>query len=255
MRYIFIRFLYFSVFSSLIFSSCLPVKRLAYVQSERGADPIDMQYLGQPIDNIIRSGDELYIRISSADEERTNINYQDQTRGIYDPTLLSYTVSDDGTIKLPYIGRILLAELTLEEASDKIEAALGEFLFIPSAYIRFVNTKITVLGEVRSPGVYMFNYKNINILQAIAYANDITEFGNRRNVLIIREEGVRRYKQYIDLTSDDLLESEWYLIKSDDIIYIEPLRRKKFDMNTVPYNLIISVITTAIVVITFVNTN
>ena len=253
MRYIFSRILYIAVIPSLIFSSCLPLDRLAYVQSERSTDPSHMQYIGPQIDNIITPGDELYIRISSADDDRTIIQ-QDQAYRM-DPTLLSHTVSDDGTIKLPYIGRILLADRTLEEASDIIEEALKEFLFIPSVYIRFVNTKVTVLGEVGNPGVYMFNYKNINILQAIAYANDITNFGNRRNVLIIREEGVRRYKHYIDLTSDDLLESEWYLIKSDDIIYVEPLRRKKFDLATVPYNLILSIITTGIVLITFINTN
>ena len=254
MKYFSSRFLlYFAMISTLIFSSCLPLNRLAYVQSERSTDPAHMQYIGPQIDNIITPGDELYIRISSADDDRTIIQ-QDQAYRM-DPTLLSHTVSDDGTIKLPYIGRILLADYTLEEASDIIEEALKEYLFIPSVYIRFVNTKVTVLGEVGNPGVYMFNYKNINILQAIAYANDITNFGNRRNVLIIREEGVRRYKHYIDLTSDELLESEWYLIKSDDIIYVEPLKRKKFDMATVPYNLIISVITTALVVLTFIQTN
>lgn len=256
MRFIFKRIFYFSVICSLIFSSCLPLNRLAYVQSERGTDPSHMQYIGPQIDNIITPGDELYVRIASADEDRAAATIQqDLGRGVYDPTFLSYTVSDDGTIKLPYIGRILLANHTLEEASDLIEEALKEYLFIPSVYIRFVNTKVTVLGEVGNPGVYMFNYKNINILQAIAYANDITNFGNRRNVLIIREEGVRRHKHYIDLTSDDLLESEWYLIKSDDIIYVEPLRRKKFDLATVPYNLILSIITTGIVLITFVQTN
>jgi polysaccharide biosynthesis/export protein len=236
----------------LLTHSCVPRHRLVYVQPDRDAR---MQFTGQKIDNIIRPGDELYIRITSADEERTAIMYQD-ARAVYDPTLLSHTVSDDGTIKLPYIGRILLAELTLEEASDEIEAALSDYLFIPSAYIRFVNTKVTVLGEVRNPGVFVFNYKNINILQAVAYANDINEFGNRQRVLIIREEdGMRRTKHYIDLTSDSLLESEWYHIKSDDIIYVEPLGRKKWGIEAVPYNLILSVITTTLVVITYLNRN
>ena len=247
------RVLCISLFSLLIATSCVPTDRLAYVQSPQGTDPADMQYIGQQIDNVIRPGDELYVRITSADEERTAVMYQDQGR-IHDPSLLSHTVSEDGTIKLPYIGRILLAELTLEEASDKIEASMSDYLFVPSIYIRFVNTKVTVLGEVRNPGVFVFNYKNINILQAIAYANDITEFGNRRNVLIVREEdGMRRTKHYIDLTSDDLLESEWYMIKSDDIIYIEPLGRKKWGMATVPYNLIISAITTAMLVNTYLS--
>jgi polysaccharide biosynthesis/export protein len=244
------RVLFLLSFSALIFSSCVPVSRLAYVQSD---DPSDMQFKGVPTDNLIRPGDELFIRITSADEERTAIMVQDQGRAVMDPTLLSHTVSDDGTIKLPYIGRIYLAELTLEEASDEIERALSDYLFIPSAYIRFVNTKVTVLGEVRNPGVFVFNYKNINILQAIAYANDITEFGNRRKVLIVREEdGMRKTKQYVDLTSDNILESESYQLKSDDIIYVEPLRRKKWGMAQVPYNLILSIVTTALVVMTYV---
>ncbi len=236
-------------------SSCIPVRRMSYVQSDRRQDPNEIMYTGQHIDDIIRPGDELYIRTTSADEESTIFSSRGQAGAVYDPSLLSYTVSEDGTIRLPYIGNIQLSNLTLEEAADSIEVNLSQYLFIPSVFIRFINTKVTVLGEVNSPGVYRFNYKNINILQAIGYANDITEFGNRRNVLIIREEGARKTKQHINLLSDDLLESEWYLIKSNDIIYVEPLKRKKWGMSTVPYNLILSVISTGIVLMTFINTN
>lgn len=241
--------------SIFLLSSCVPLKRISYVQSDRRTSQEEMNYIGQQIDNIITPGDELFIRITSADEEQANINLMDQGGRNIDPTLLSYTVSTDGTIKLPYIGRLALENITLEEASDKIEEALSQFLYLPSAYIRFVNTKVTVLGEVRNPGVFVFNYKNINILQAIGYANDITEFGNRRNVLVIREEGVRKSKFYVDLTSDDLLESKEYLIKADDIIYVEPLKRKKYGMATVPYNLILSFITTGLVILTFIQRN
>ncbi len=235
----------------ILVSSCVPRSKLAYVQSDKTVDLEDTFFEGQQIDNIIRPGDEIYIRITSADEERTSFVAQGQPGGVYDPTFLSYTISDDGTVKLPYIGRIVLANLTLEEATDSIEADLAQYLFIPSVYMRFINTKVTVLGEVNSPGVYMFNYKNINIMQAIGYANDITEFGNRSNVLIIREEGTRKKKQYINLLSDELLESEWYLVKSNDVIYVEPLGRKRWDMRTVPYNLIFSAITTAVMLLTF----
>ncbi len=248
-----------TLFSALIaivfFNSCVPIKQLAYVQSESEVDLEETFFEGQPIDNIIRPGDEIYIRITSADEERSSFVAQGQPGGVYDPTFLSYTVSDDGTVKLPYIGRIPLANLTLEEATDSIEVNLAQYLFIPSVYMRFINTKVTVLGEVNSPGVFMFNYKNINIMQAIGYANDITEFGNRRNVLIIREDGTRKRKKHVNLLSDELLESEWYLIKSNDIIYVEPLGRKRWDMRTVPYNLIFSAITTAVMILTFVGTN
>jgi polysaccharide biosynthesis/export protein len=126
---------------------------------------------------------------------------------------------------------------------------------MPSVFMRFMNTKVTVLGDVGRPGVYMFDYKNINILQAIGYAGDVGIFGNRRNVLIIREDGGKREKHYIDLTRGNLLESDWYNLKSGDIVFVEPLGRKKWGMATVPYNLILSLITTGLFVYTFVQNN
>jgi polysaccharide biosynthesis/export protein len=132
---------------------------------------------------------------------------------------------------------------------------LLNFCFMPSVYMRFINNKVTVLGEVNTPGVYTFDRKNINILEAVGYARDITQFGNRRNVLLIRESGVTRTKHYVDLTSSDLFRSEYYLIQPDDIIYVEPLGRKKWGIGTVPYNLLFSAITTFLVVYNFVKTN
>jgi len=235
-----------------IISSCVPVRRLAYVQSDADLPPSQMVFTGQQADNTIRPGDEIYVRISSADEQPTALT-QDMQRGTQNPTFLSYTVNEDGTIRLPYIGRINLYNLTLEQASEKVEAALSQYLFLPSVYMRFINTRVTLLGEVNLPGVYEFDYKNITILQAIGYARDITDFGNRRNVLIIREDGAERSKHFIDLTRDDLLESEFYTIQSGDVIYVEPLKRKVWGLTTVPYNLLLTLVSTGLVVYTFFN--
>jgi polysaccharide export outer membrane protein len=142
----------------------------------------------------------------------------------------------------------------LLEASDKIEEELSQYLLYPSVFVRFINNKVTVLGEVNQPGVYVFNYKNVNILQAIGYANDIATFGNRNKVLIVREEGEYRSKEYVDLTSDELLESEFYMVKSNDVIYVEPLKSKKWGMDTFPYDLLLSMVSLTIVVLTFMVT-
>ncbi len=242
--------------TGLFFSSCVPVKKVAYVQSESKLTEQELNelyFIGKDIDNKIRPGDELYIRISSADEGQTSFGMDNQ-RYIYDPSLLSYIVDESGEIKLPYIGRMDIANMTLVQASDSIEASLSRYLYIPSVFIKFINNKVTILGEVNNPGVYVFNYKNINILQAIGYASEISDFGNRENVLLIREEGNIKTKHYLDLTSDDLFESQFYLLKSNDIVYVEPLKRKKWGMISVPYSLILSVISTSIVLITFINT-
>jgi len=239
-----------------VVSSCVPNKKVVYVQDskEMAAQQVDnMYFIGEPLDDVILQGDELYIKVTSADETQTNFN-QDRQSISRDPSLLSYTVGDDGNIKLPYINRVKLSGLTLVEASDLIETELSQYLLYPSVFIRFVNNKVTLLGEVNSPGVYVFNYKSVNILQAIGYANDIATFGNREKVLIVREEGGFRSKQIVDLTSNELLSSKYYMIQSNDIIYVEPLKSKKWDMATFPYDLLLSMVSLTIVVLTFMIT-
>lgn len=243
------RILLLAIILSLSFFSCVPVSRIAYVQSDS-----KKEFQGEPADIRIRPGDEIYVRITSADETPINFIGEGVRQGS-DARLVSYTVNEQGEIKLPYIGRVIIGGLTIDEASDKVEIGLADFLFMPSVFMRFMNTKVTVLGEVQRPGVYMFDYKNINVLQAVGYAGDIGVFGNRKKVLIIRENGGVREKHYIDLTRGDLLESEWYNLNSGDILFVEPLASKKWGMAQVPYNLILSLITTGLVVFTFVQNN
>jgi len=244
------------VATSIVAASCVPNRKVVYVQdsNDLAKQQVDnMYFIGEPLDDVIRQGDELYIKVTSADETQTNFN-QDRQSLSRDPSLLSYTVDEEGNIKLPYINRVKLSGLTLVEASDLIEAELSQYLLYPSVFIRFVNNKVTVLGEVNSPGVYIFNYKSVNILQAIGYANDVATFGNREKVLIVREEGGFRSKQMVDLTSNELLSSKYYMIQSNDIIYIEPLKSKKWDMATFPYDLLLSMVSLTIVVLTFMIT-
>jgi polysaccharide export outer membrane protein len=237
---------------SLLYS-CVSNRKVVYVQDspEMAIQQMDnMYFIEETMDNTIRPGDELYIKVSSADEGQTAFNEINRER-ISDPSVVSYTVDEEGYIKLPYIKRIKLTGLGLHEASDSIENELSQYLYIPSVFIRFVNNKVTILGEVNRPGVYVFNYKSINVLQAIGYANDVSTFGNREKVLIIRDEGGYSSKYSIDLTSDELLTSKYFMLKSNDIVYVEPLKRKKWDMDTFPYDLLLSVASLTIVVMTF----
>ena len=213
----------------------------------------NMYFIDEPTDDLIRPDDELYIKVSSADEAKTVFNDGSSDR-MYDPSVISYTVDEAGYIKLPYINRIKLSGLTLAEASESMEKELAQYLYFPSVFVRFVNNKVTILGEVFNPGVYVFNYKSINILQAIGYAGDISIFGNRQNVLIVRDEGDYRSKYKVDLTSDELLSSKYYMVKSNDIIYVEPLKSKKWGMEEFPYDLLFSMVSLTIVVLTFMVT-
>lgn len=246
--------LLFVVFSLLV--SCIPNRKINYVQDGRDMylqQQDNMYFIDEDMDLAIRQGDEIYVRVTSDDETQTNFN-QASFEQVRDPSVISHTVDQDGYIKLPYVNKIKLTGLTLLEASDLIEEELSQYLLNPSVFLRFVNNKVTILGEVNQPGVYVFNYKNVNILQAIGYANDIATFGNRKTVIIIREEGDYRSKYVVDLTKDNLLTSELYLIKSNDIIYVEPLKQKKWGMDTFPYDLLLSIASLTIVVLTFMVT-
>jgi polysaccharide biosynthesis/export protein len=237
----------------LLAASCVPIRKTSYVQEDKSmrVQQVDnMYFIDEPVDDLIRSGDELYIKVSSADEGKTAFNETSQDR-IYDPSVISYTVDEEGYVKLPYINRIKLSGLTLVQASESMEEELSQYLYFPSVFVRYVNNKVTILGEVNNPGVYVFNYKSINILQAIGYAGDISVFGNRQKVLIVRDEGDYSSKYKVDLTSDVLLTSQYYMLKSNDIVYVEPLKSKKWGMEEFPYDLLFSLVSLTIVVLTF----
>ncbi|MEA1896808.1 MAG: polysaccharide biosynthesis/export family protein [Bacteroidota bacterium] len=232
--------------------SCVTNKQMVYVQEEkeeRGKfETIEKQ------DRLIQTDDELYIRISSEDEQ-TNIFEQrtDYDIARADITLVSYLVNEEGFIRLPPIGDIQLMGLKLDEASNVIEMALVGLISSPAVSIKLVNKTVTVLGEVREPGRYEFYDQRINIFQALGYAGDIAEYGNRKKIMLIREEKNTITRHYIDLTDEDLLASYYYYVKPNDVIYVEPLRRRFWGINNFPFSLILASVSTFVLVMSYIN--
>ncbi len=241
----------------IIGTSCAPTKRSAYFRINKEVkeyDQPDQTYISMKDSlYVIKPGDELYITITTADNEPNSFSTGTQGMGIMtlSSEFISYLVDRDGFVRLPYTGKIKLSELTIDEATIIIETELSQYLYQPVASIRLVNTRITILGEVLAPGVYIVNNKPINIYQAIGYAGDITTFGNRKSVLIVREENNIVTKKYVDLTNDAILGSQWYTLRPNDIVYVEPLTRRIFGVETVPWGLITSAISTTLVIMTF----
>jgi len=237
--------------------SCAPTTRSAYLRVEDDLQDIDAPdksyYIESDSTYLLQPSDELYITVTTAEQDANNFN-TDQGAGSLGVDLLSYVIDQEGFIKIPYLNRIQVSGLTVNEAAEKIERDLSQYIFEPAVVIRMVNARITILGEVTSPGLYIVNNRPVNIFQAIGYAGDITTYGNRRKVLIIRTENDSIMKKYIDLTNDDVLASDWYTIHPEDIIYVEPMQRKILGTETVPWGLITSAISTTIVIMTFMIT-
>jgi len=239
----------------IIISSCVPNRRAVYTQVKPSVGDTARFFIPYDrYDDFIKPGDELYIRVSSFDEE-SNFFTQERDQyymGMSDITLVSYTVREDGYLNLPYAGEVRVEGLTLVEASEKIEEVLSGFLNQPSVFVKFVNKNITVLGEVARPGRYTFSEKNINIFQALGMAGDITYYGNRNRVMIIREENDIISRNYVDLTKSSVYGSYYYFLKPNDIVYVQPLKRRRWGFRDFPFQLVLSASTTFVLILNYI---
>jgi len=203
------------------------------------------------------ANDNLYIKVLSFDEKTYGFfNLEPANAASYvgseaSLNLYCYTVSESGYIDFPFVGEIYVKDLTLKEAKAVIEKQLKAYLNQTSVIVRFVSKEITILGEVNRPGKYPIFKDRINILQVIGLAGDVSRFGNRKRVTVIREiDRVASY-HYLDLTDKRIVQSEFFFLKPNDIIYIEPLKEKQWGFDTFPYTLVLSSITTLITLLYF----
>jgi len=202
-------------------------------------------------------GDNLYIKVQSLDQKSNEFFNQDsksRTSNYNDASIYleSYSVDNKGNIFFPFIGPIHVLGLTLDQSKVEIENVMDKYLKETTIVVKLVNFNITFVGEVRRPGEYKIYQDKINIFEAISLAGDITDYGNRNEVKLMRMTDDGMALHIIDLTKEDILESPYFYLKPNDIVYIEPLKGKQFAFATFPYALLFSTITTLIVLLTFI---
>ena len=137
--------------------------------------------------------------------------------------LIGYLVSREGTIDFPMLGTIKVIGLTTDELKNLLLEKLQPFLKDPVVLVRFLNFRITVLGEVLTPGTYFVSNERVTILDMLGQAGDITPYGNRANVLIIREQNGQRLTARLNLQDRTIFESPYFYLQQNDVIYVEPL--------------------------------
>jgi polysaccharide export outer membrane protein len=236
---------------ALALSSCVPQEKLKYVQDETTSS-LKSEYLkARPVKRI-QPFDNLYIKVLSIEEQNARI-FSNETNlsGGMDINLISYTVNAQGKVDFPFVGEIDVNNLTLKEAKDKIESELAQYLSNTSIMIKFVNSNITVLGDVRNQGEFPFFKEQINIFQAIGYAGGMTDFGDRSKITLIRERnGVYQY-HLVDLTDKAIIESDYFYLQPNDVLIVEPIKTKYRNLRTFTYSTFLATLTTAITVLYF----
>jgi polysaccharide export outer membrane protein len=160
-----------------------------------------------------------------------------------------FLVDKEGYVEIPIIGKTKLVGLSTFKARDVIREKVSVYFKDPSVLVRYANYKITILGEVARPGTYTVPNEKVSLLDAIGLAGDLTVFGKRFNVLLIRENGNKKEFVRFDLNSTDIFKSPYYYLKQNDIIYIEPTKAKVAALNTARAQLLALVGTTLTVII------
>jgi polysaccharide export outer membrane protein len=137
---------------------------------------------------------------------------------------MGYFVDQKGFIDFPGLGRIQVKGLTLDAAKLKIYEMIQPYLKDAVVNIRFLNFKVTVTGEVNLPGVIKLTNKRVSLLEAIGQAGDLTQYANRTNILVVREQNGKREYARINLQSAEVFRSPYFYLQQNDLIYIEPLK-------------------------------
>ena len=242
---------------AVLFSSCVPQRKIKYLQQQADAIVKTEFVNARKIDYTIQPGDNLYIKVSSINQKANSIfNTESQYRQQYmnndvSVYLNSYTVDNEGYIDFPLIGQLLIKNLTIEETKNKVQEKLSEYIKESIVIVKLVNFNITMLGEVRKPGEYKIYQDEINIFEALSLAGDLGDFADRNNIVLVRQTKTGSEIHRLDLTSSNILESDYFYLVPNDIIYVEPLKGKQFTFANFPYAVIFSAISTTLLLINF----
>jgi polysaccharide biosynthesis/export protein len=223
--------------------SCVPVSKVSYFN--------DIDQLGEPVVNpriqkTILPFDRLYIKVLSTDAQTSQIfNFTEEIRNSGEGnSLLSYLVDEAGDINFPFTGKINVRSLTTSEAASKIQKALNEYVSKTSITVKFIDNKISILGEVERQGVYGFSQDKLNIYEALALGGGLSRYGNRTNIILIRQEGEKIMHHKLNLADSKISGKDYYYVLPNDVIVVEPLKSVSSSYVNNTYITILSSITT-----------
>ncbi len=210
--------------------SCTPLEEIVYLQ-DKDEDTTSAPIQVPEFKLVIKPNDVLSIQVFTVNAEAfpgiaSTIDKQAiDNRSQYEK---GFVVDSEGAVDLPLIGSVKLEGLTLKEAKEKLISKFNYYMDDPVVVIKHLSFKITILGEVKSPGLYYIENEKISLMEAIGMAGDVTYYGNREELKVIRMVDGRYKEIEIDLTGKDLLNSEVAYLYPDDVVYVKPTKRRNF---------------------------
>jgi len=248
------RSFFYIIAVSIFACSCITQRDMEYIKDD---DSQIVLFDEASIDDyLLKPNDDLFIQISSLDDISSNVflgtnaqqSMQTGAMQAYGASLVAYTIDKDGFLHLPIVGKLYVQGISLTKAGDRIQTSLNNVLSQPKVTVKLVNRYVSVLGEVRSPGHFSYSKEKMTIFDVISLAGDITTYGDRQQVILTRNEEGKNKRICINLTESDILSSQYYYIRPNDIIYVKPLKKRFWGLREFPYAVILSSITTALLI-------
>ena len=216
----------------LIIQGCTPMSKITYLNDSQSGE-WDVSPI--PPKHHLEIGDILMVRVISRNEESNNLfniesntNSANSTLTAANLYLNGFTISQEGTIDIPNVGEVFVLNQTLEEAETTISLKAEEFLINPFVIVKLANFQFTVLGEINAPVNYPVYKEGLTIYDAIAMSGGINDYGNLKKIKIVRSEKNKKQIYNVDLTSSNILTSDFFYLRNNDLIYVQPLKFKGF---------------------------
>lgn len=244
-----------------VLGSCTSSKEILYFQN---IDDAELKPLTTEYEAVIKKDDRLTIVVSGPDKMvcapyNLTLGELGTSSGSYggnpEQSTLSYLVDPNGDIEFPILGKIHVEGMTRNELTNYLTERIGQDVKDPIVYVAIKNYKITILGEVRTPGTYVMDSEKTNILQALGRAGDLNLTAQRENLLLIREVDGQLMHVRIDLRDKDLLESPYFYLQQNDVLYVQPSATRVATATTATgiWSVVLSSITTMIAIIGFLS--
>ena len=229
------RFFWMALFL-IVSSSCSnSLKNLTYMY---GAE-IDKVYPEVPLPEsyTIKANDQLFINVIGEDKEQTEFLNMSSSAGMGggNTEFFLYLVDENGNISYPQIGLLHVSGKTILEVQDLIQKKVDEYIIGTSVQVKLANRTFTILGDIKSPGLQSMSKNQFTIFEALGSGGDVTDYGNRETLKLIRETPSGRKLVQIDLTDPNLLTSEYFYIQPNDVIYVEPNKYRIYSVKTLPW--------------------
>jgi len=243
--------------------SCVGTKKVTYLQNLSSAERSVIDSVAAFTEPVIQTDDILAISINTNDPQSSAVVNQASSlqsvgasSNISRQEISGFLVDKNGEVELTRLGKIKVRGLTTYQAKELVRSIAAKDFKNPAVSVRFANFKVSVLGEVNRPAAYNLPNEKVSILDVLTLAGDLTLYGKRENIAVIREMNGRKEVGRLNLNSVDIFQSPFYYMKQNDVVYVEPNKAKVISLNSAArttFAVAISALSTLVLIFTRLN--